>query len=152
MWIISRFLCFVVIDHWQPKKNMEWFISKIGYHPCLLMCKEIHPCVNIEFISKFRKLGKWALRCKHPNLLMFPYNRLVISVRYPFYWTECLEKRGVSKRGMTIACKTSLFKKYHDLIKEFIRFILLILAIITIHNSLHDKIDWLGRECTLCFL
>ncbi len=30
----------------------EEYISRIGYHPCLLMCKEIQICSNIEFIGK----------------------------------------------------------------------------------------------------
>ena len=35
-------------------RNFVSCISRIGYHPCLLMCKEIHLCVNIEFIGKLR--------------------------------------------------------------------------------------------------
>ncbi len=31
-------------------------ISRIGYHPCLLMCKEIQLCFNIKFIGKLRIL------------------------------------------------------------------------------------------------
>ncbi len=47
-------LLFVVFSN--SMKKVIPIISRIGYHPYLLMCKEIHLCGNIEFINKLRIL------------------------------------------------------------------------------------------------
>ncbi len=41
----------LIVSLWGCIVNRS-IISKIGYHPCLLMCKEIHLCVGIELIGK----------------------------------------------------------------------------------------------------